>query len=70
MIDHNRANTDLLGPGCNNKKIDKLCDNIIILLLLFVGVVGGSAMLREPTAGERAPSVLVPVTIPACNAGK
>ena len=70
MIDHTRANTDLLGPGCGNKKVDKLCDNIIILLVLFVGVVGMSAMLREPTAGERARSVLVPsTTVPACNAG-
>ena len=69
MIDHNRTNTDLLGPGCGNKKVDKLLDNVIILIILFVGVAGLSAMLREPTAGERARSVLVPSTVPACNAG-
>jgi len=70
MIDHNRANTDLLGPGCGKKRVDNFFDNIIILIVIFIGYAGLSAMLREPTAGERARSVLVPVTVPACNAGK
>jgi hypothetical protein len=68
MIDHNRPNTDVLGPGCNNKTVDKFFDNLIILLIIFIGYAGLSAMLREPTAGERARSVL-PSTVPACIAG-
>ena len=70
MIDNNRSHNDVLGPGCGNKRVDKFFDNLIILLLIFIGYAGLSAMLREPTAGERARSVLVPLsTVPACNAG-